>query len=489
MTIKNRIIIGLLLIMSFSYYYLIRDIIQNMRPHYLKSMEESLVDTATLLSSLISVKMKNSSIAIEDLRAGFNDMNTRRFSANIYDLIKEEANIRIYVTDKKGIVIFDSDKGKAEGEDYSKWNDVHLTLQGRYGARSTRIDEDDPTTSVLYIASPIVVNKKIIGSLTVCKPANSVSFFIKQAKNKVIIAGILSCIIVILLGTLLSVWVTMPINKLTAYARAVRDGKCASFPKLGHNEIGIMGEAFQQMEEALEGKKYVENYVQTFTHEIKGPLSAIRGAAELLNEEMPVEERMKFITNIINESDRIKKIINRLLELSILETRKSLKEMKEFDICLLIDKIIESINPLLRPKDITIKRFYKGAITIRAEQFFIQQAIVNLFQNAIDFSPKEGIISVSVERNEKDIIIIITDNGTGIPQYALSRVFDRFYSLSRPDTHHKSSGLGLTFVKEVASLHNGTITVENKEQGGLQARLQLSTCLPVAPHRCSLKHS
>jgi two-component system sensor histidine kinase CreC len=122
----------------------------------------------------------------------------------------------------------------------------------------------------------------------------------------------------VFLSYIVSLWITRPIKRLTDYANAIRQGKRVEFPELDRSEIGEMGYAFAKMQETLEGKKYVEQYVQKLTHEVKSPLSAIRGAAELLEEKMEPGQRGRFLSNIRHEANRIQEIVDRMLELSAL---------------------------------------------------------------------------------------------------------------------------------------------------------------------------
>jgi two-component system sensor histidine kinase CreC len=482
-TIRTRIIIWLLLIVAGGFYYLTNWVIRDLRPHYLKSMEVSLIDIATLLSSSVANRASGvAALPVDDLRAAFNDAYKRSFKARVYDVTKEEMNIRIYVTDAKGIVIFDSDNGRDEGKDFSRWNDVYLTLQGTYGARSTRDDESDPNSSVLYIGSPIIINNMIAGVLTVSKPARSVNQYIEHSRDKIIWAGSIAAVAVAAVGILLSIWVTGPIRKLTVYARAVKDGKHVSLPRLGtfdaygHSEMGVMGRALDEMRDALEGKRYVERYVQTLTHEIKSPLSAIRGAAELLDEEMPPDRRAQFIRNIRGESDRIRNMIDRLLQLSELESRKALKDVEAIALSELVAVIGASIAPQFSKKNVALNISTSETATVRGERFLIRQAIENLLQNALDFTPAGGTVTTAIHRRDSRAVVTIDDTGTGIPEFASEKIYERFYSLPRPDTSRKSTGLGLSFVREVAQLHEGAIALVNRPEGGTRACLELPLC-------------
>ena len=435
-----------------------------------------MVETSTLLSSLVASQVKGRALNADDLRAALALAEKRSLKARIYELEKARLAMRVYVTNSKGIVVFDSDGGRDEGKDYSRWNDVYLTLQGKYGARATREDPQDPDSLILYVASPIEVGDERLGVLTVCKPAGTVALFQETARRKIIFYGILLGVIVIVLGMVSSFWITSPIEKLTGYAKAIRDGKRPAPPKLGRSEIGTLGEAFEEMRDALEGKQYVENYVQTLTHEMKSPLSAIRGAAELMEEDMDREQRRRFLNNIRTEANRIQNLIDRLLLLSALESRKELRDVERVDFSELVREILESLVPQVQSKRVSVSSKLNGPIMLEGERFFLRQAVANLLQNAVEFTPPRGSIQVALDREDGKIALEVRDTGPGVPDFALRKVFDRFYSLTRPDTGRKSSGLGLTFVREVALLHKGDVRLENCAGGGARAILHLPAC-------------
>lgn len=465
---------ALLLLFGLGLYQIIDWILDDVRPHYLETMEESMVDMATLLASHVSTQVSGDRIPVQDLRAAFDAAKKRHFSARIYEVTKTQINIRVYVTDRNGTVVFDSDGGKDEGQDYSRWNDVRLTLQGKYGARASRSDPNDPMTSLLCVASPIKVNDEIVGALAVCKPTESVRLFMELARRDVVILGVVAGAALVLIAVVTTSWITWPIEKLTRYVRAIRDGKRVAPPRLGRSEIGALGTAFEEMRVALEGKQYVEDYVQTLTHQMKSPLSAIRGAAELLEEDMAPEQRRQFTENIRSESARIQDLVDRMLQLSALENRRQLQDVEAVNMPEFLAEIVEGMQPVFAGKHLTVRLTDAAPVTVICERFLVRQALTNLLQNAVDFSKDGGAISVSASTNDDHVQIVIEDDGCGVPEYALDKVFDRFYSLLRPDTGKKSSGLGLAFVREVAALHGGLAKLENRPEGGAKATLSLA---------------
>jgi two-component system sensor histidine kinase CreC len=475
MAIRTRIFLVYLLLVGGGAWYLILWAMNTVRPRYLESMEESLVDAANLFASAVeSDAVTASRIDSAALHRLFDPAYHRELSAKIYTLLKTDIDLRIYVTDAKGIVVYDSNHSADEGKDYSQWHDVRLTLAGEYGARGSRALPDDDASLVIHVAAPIRADGHIIGSLTVGKPTRNINELVATTKRRILWAGLGVGVLIVLTGFAFSVWLTTPIERLTAYARAVRDGKPATLPRLAGHEVTTLRQAFDEMRDALEGKKYVERYTQTLTHEIKAPLSAIRGAAELLQEpSMPAEQRAKFLANIQRESARIQQLIDKLLQLSALEARKELGPTELIDVTALARTVIDSLAGTLHSRRLTVDLRAAEAASLNGERFLLTQALANLLQNAAEFSPVGETIVFTISRRARDIEIEICDTGPGIPDYAQKRVFERFYSLPRPDTGAKGTGLGLSFVREIAHLHKGKVSLENRTPSGCRALLKL----------------
>ena len=235
-----------------------------------------------------------------------------------------------------------------------------------------------------------------------------------------------------------------------------------------------MGAAFERMREALAGQAYVERYVEALTHEIKSPISAIRGAAEILESpSISSEQRARFLSNIQSETRRIQELVDRMLSLTELEARRALASRNPVALGAVARTIAEQLEPVLMKRRLVVDVKIPEDITVPGDTLLLQIAVSNLLQNAIDFSPADGRISATCTRSGNDVELRIDDEGPGIPEFAQSRVFEKFFSLERPDTGRKSTGLGLNFVSEVASLHGGSVEVSNLPEGGLSARLTL----------------
>lgn len=478
MTIRTRILLVYLLIVGGGFYYLVNRSLAELRPRYLESMEEALVDTVNLLASMIERDAVDGAIDTAKVRQLFRRAFERRFYARIYSLTKDRVELRVYVTNEKGIVLYDSVFPSDEGLDYSQRMDVSRTLKGKYGARFTATEPGNEETKVMYVGAPVrsTASDRILGTVSIGKPTASINDLVSAARQRVMLAGLAGGGLIIMVGVAFSIWIATPVARLTAYAQAVRDGRPASLPRLAGREVGELRQAFEEMRAALEGKAYVERYVQTLTHEIKSPLSAIRGAAEILGENPPAEVRVRFIENIRAEAGRIQRVVDLLLQLASLEARKARPEFKAVDLAQVAREVVDASQPAAQVGQVALTFDASAPAACRGDPALLAQAVSNLVQNALAFTAPGGTVVVRTDTGTDGAArVAVDDTGTGIPDYALSRIFERFYSLPRPGTGVKSTGLGLSLVREIAKLHDGEVHVANRPEGGVRAEVRIPT--------------
>ena len=153
MSLRLRLLLVLLAVYCAGGWYLTRKALEQVRPRYVESMEETLVDTAVLLASAVEAQLVNGKPDPAGMERVLGAARSRQFQAQIFSLTKTAVDTRVYVTDERGVVVFDS-AGAAVGHDYSRWNDVKRTLEGKYGARSSRTVPGDDNTQSIYVAAP-----------------------------------------------------------------------------------------------------------------------------------------------------------------------------------------------------------------------------------------------------------------------------------------------------------------------------------------------
>ncbi|WP_426122105.1 two-component system sensor histidine kinase CreC [Pseudomonas sp. PSPC2-3] len=461
------------LFIGFTGYFVLNTVMKEIRPGVRQSTEETLVDTANLLAEILRNDVKNGTLAQSHWPELLKAYGTRQPGATIWGLPKNQVNHRIYVTDANGMVLLDS-SGEAVGQDYSKWNDVYLTLRGEYGARSTRSAPDDPASSVMHVGAPIRDNGQIIGVVTVAKPNSSLQPYVDRTEHRLLWYGAGLVILGLLLGALLSWWLSVALRRLTAYAEAVSEGRRAELPHYRGGELKQLSTAVEHMRTQLEGKAYVEHYVHTLTHELKSPLAAIRGAAELLQGDMSREQQQRFFGNIDSESTRLQQLIERLLNLAQVEQRQGLEAQASLPLAALVDDVLKAQCARIEGAGLCIEQTIGAEVKVFGEPFLLRQALGNLLDNALDFTPAGGVLRFSAQTRHNAVQFSLFNQAAPIPDYALPRLSERFYSLPRPASGRKSTGLGLNFVEEVMKLHGGTLQIGNVH-GGVQVVLHLHT--------------
>lgn len=470
MNIRLRLFLAFAIIMSLGMSMYAYFSIKNLRPRYLAITEDILVDTSVILSALLSQGIKDNQIHIDTFDSVIQEAKRRSFQATIYEKTKTKLELGIYITDAQGKIIYNTWDDSLTGKDYSMWNDVFLTLKGRYGARSTQFDPKQEGSD-MFVSAPIKQGQKIYGVLSVGYRTSQVIEFVREAKKRIILGAIYFVLGSLILAYLLGWWLTRPIMLLTRYVRDIRDGKKPPYPHIAHSEVNVLGQALEEMRIALEGKNYVEMYAQNLTHEIKSPLTGIMTATEILQESH--NQQNKFLNNIEHGAKRIQSIIDRLLNLIKLEKRDQLEKNELIALDRLFEDILHGFSITQENKGITIELEGNNNHMVYGDPLLLRLAIENIIQNAFEFMPSQGKLKIIFSKNNAHVQIQFCDNGIGIPDYALDKVLNRFYSLPRPKTNKKSTGLGLNLVKEVIHLHKGSVWFKNNTDKGCSVFIKL----------------
>lgn len=469
--------------------YVLYQVLGSVDPRYRESAEESQVEVAQLLASMVEQDVRNGAIDTTRLAPLFRSAYARDFSATIYGVEKSRVELRVYVTDASGTVLYDS-TGQNTGADFSGWRDVGLTLAGAYGARTSRDMPVDAQSSVMYVGAPVRWNGDIVGVVSVGKPVRSLNQFVQNARSRIIWVGVGSSLALLALVLVASLWFVRPFKLLREYGRWLREQPSLNPMAMLRQAVAMLRIASYDMRDAIAGRNYVSDYVQTLTHEFKSPLSGIRGAAELLHDEpdMTAQQRQHFVNNIQRDSERIQTTIDRMLELTKLEGRRTLPNRKPVELNTLLQDLVQAMQTKASAKHVHIVLDNSAEpIVVRGDAYLLERAISNIVDNAIEFSPcgtadtpQTVRVNLAAGHQGRKAVVTVRDNGSGIPDYAQNKIFDKFYSLPRPagsgaNSEKKSTGLGLAFVREVAQLHRGSVRLWNAENGtGAVAELKLA---------------
>ena len=212
-----------------------------------------------------------------------------------------------------------------------------------------------------------------------------------------------------------------------------------------------------------------KEFVANVTHEFKTPLTSISGFVETLQEgaDEDREVRKKFLDIIAIETSRLSRLIEDVFILSDIESKKTQEALESFDVGTALRKIVMSINPVAQAKGIEILLEVKGNPVFKGNQDRFSQMMMNLIENAVKYSKEGKSISVSAEENQENIVVSVKDEGIGIEEKEIPRLFERFYRVDKSRSKDMGgTGLGLSIVKHIASLFDAQIKVTSEPGRG-----------------------
>ncbi len=463
LTLTTRLLLwhGLILtlVVSFLAYLFFNEVKPNVR----QVTENILSETAQLLANL----------AAQD-QTLFPDSNTRQPFVSFQQLYEERAKehqLNFYITNTKGIVIFDSNH-QFVGQDFSQWRDVYLTLRHQYGARSTLSNVNDPDSSVMYVAAPIYRNSVMVGVLTVYKSNLTILPLIEAGQMRIAYWGLGLVIVIIIIALLSAHWVKKVLFQLTDYAYQIARGSMSPQPVMQTPELNVLANALSHMRQELDGKTTIERYVYALTHELKSPITAINAAVEILQEADSDTHQAHFLELITTQTVRMQTLVERLLLLAKIESQVSVVYERIMSLSL-IEEVCHNLQASFLQRKIQCDYEHIENRVIHGDAFLLKLALINVLENALDFSADQQKIVITGAVESSYYQFTIRDFGSGIPEFAYSQLFNRFFSLPRRHKQ-KSSGLGLALVQEIARLHSGYIHIHNHPQGGVIVSFAIS---------------
>jgi signal transduction histidine kinase len=221
-----------------------------------------------------------------------------------------------------------------------------------------------------------------------------------------------------------------------------------------------------------------DEFLYTVTHELRTPLTSIRALSEIVydNPEMDEEQRQRYLEGVVKEIERLSYLITQVLNLERYESGRQKLNYSSVHIISLIAEVLQSLKPLADEKHIQLIQVSpERDIVLQLDKDLIHQALYNLVANALKFSPEVGgKIKISIKESEKDIRLLIEDNGPGIPEEIREQIFDKFFQ-AKNQTLKKpiGTGLGLAICKRILEMHHGRIWVEGGADSGARFILLL----------------
>jgi two-component system sensor histidine kinase CreC len=464
MRLGLRVFFGFFLIAGLSAVLLLKVFLAEVKPSVREVMEDLMVETAHLVAEAAADEMDDGGLKPGSrLGAQLQRYAKRDVDVSIWGLRKQSLDLRLYVTDAHGRVVLDSGEPSAVGQDYSRWNDVARTLQGEYGARSTRYAADDRST-ILVVAAPVLKDGRVLGVVSVAKPVASVQRFIDRAERRLYWAGAALLAASLVVGVAVTLWLVASVRRLRRYAQQAQAGQAIAPPAMP-GELGDLAHAMDDMRRRLEGREQLEHDVRALTHELKSPLAALRASGELLQDELPAADRQRFAAQVLDQTARLQTLVERVLALSQLEAQVGLGERQRVSLAGWADAQLERQAPRIAQKQLGLVWTAREDVTIDVDAALLELAFGNLLVNAIDFAPAGSTLELAVSAAATTARLTLRDHGPGVPAGAFAQLGRRFFSTARPGSLVKGSGLGLAIARRVAELHGGRLAFEAAAPG------------------------
>ncbi|MBE0416689.1 MAG: HAMP domain-containing protein [Coriobacteriia bacterium] len=386
---------------------------------------------------------------------------------------------RLRILDGAGVAVADSAGEAGLGIDYSERTEIQNALAGRYGA-FTRTGEDEIYT--MYVAYPIRSGGQIIGASYASTPTLSVTRLLREYRQQLAWALGAFLLATLVLAELVSRWLSRPLRYLETGTAAFAAGDFGvRVEPVGARETRAVAEAFNTMADEVERvvselkneERRKSRFVSDVSHELRTPLTAIRGAAEtLLDGDVAPEDAERFLSTIVSESDRLARLANDLLALQRIEGATGELPLRRLDLAEVARRAVAGLEPLLAKRGATVE-ISGEAPAVLGDPDRIQQVVANLIDNATRVAERSTVLVEVCAEGDRTVLSVL-DEGPGIPEADLGRLFDRFYrTQASRDRTSGGSGLGLAIVKAIVTAHAGQIEATNRPEGGARFTLRL----------------
>jgi len=269
-----------------------------------------------------------------------------------------------------------------------------------------------------------------------------------------------------------------PVDEITRSAERITSRNLSERLPLAHtgDELERLSISLNQMIARLEEAfHYIRRFTADASHELRTPLTVMRGELEAMAQQPQLAPEVReTIGSVLEETERLTKIVESLLAISRLDAGEAQMERMEFDLADLVATTTEQMRLLAEDKKISLYCDAAREVEVEGDRARLKQVVVNLLDNAIKYTPKGGSINIRVRPTKGSAVLEVEDNGIGMPSAALPHVFDRFYRIDKARSRQMGgAGLGLSIIKSICTAHGGWVEVESSEGQGSRFRVEL----------------
>lgn len=390
------------------------------------------------------------------------DMNSQ---IEKYTIINERITARFTVMDIRGKVLADSDvSDHMSMENHIDRKEMREALDAGYGY--ARRKSDTLNISMLYVS---YLSQQGDYVLRISMPFTGLIDYMLILLPAILLSLGITLLLSLILASRFSGSITKPLYEISEELLKLQENNPEfSFKPYEYYELNLIADTTKRMaDEVKESMKKIEfekmirqEFFTNASHELKTPITSIKGYIELLENGMATDDNMKkeFMARIKKEAKNMAILINDILMISRLETKDAEVSITNIRICPMVNELIESLKPLAAENEVTIEMNCKP-IVLKANHGQMRELFNNLIINAIKYNKPKGKVKITVtEEGGNDFIFIVEDTGVGIPEDLKLRIFERFYRVDKGRSKKMGgTGLGLSIVKHIVNYYNGSI--------------------------------
>ncbi len=366
---------------------------------------------------------------------------------------------------------------------------IHVEAYSKRKNNTEKLVVDETHNNNFYVMTVDSVNidGENKGYIVVSEIANDILVAVDERKNFILRTVFSIAVVILIFSVFLNKYILKPIRSLVLYTKAIKekDVKIDKHEKymIRKDEVGQLSRSLNEMTEDLYKRiNIAETFSSDLAHEIRNPLTSLKSASEVLESTSDNEKRKKLIKVISHDVERVERLITDYSQILKDEASLSRAKMVKINLPSVVDSVVEDFNSDLvnLNKNIKINVNYSklngSKLYVLGVESKLEQIIANLLDNAISFSPPDSKISIMFNIKNKNIQLVIEDEGPGFNEKNIDKIFKRFYS-NRPEKFGEHSGLGLNIVKNIVELHGGSIIASN--QTGSKKGARIEVLLPI----------
>ena len=383
-------------------------------------------------------------------------------ASTVANAVKEMVSLkvsRLIVTDQSARVLYDS--LKAEPDYYALFPEILCAMEGN----DVFFSQYHDGVIQSHAATPIVSYRTTLGCVYMMEYDTDQGSLIQSLQHTVLRITLILEIVVILFSFIFSKTYSYRLRKIMNSMRIIQQGDYTHKLKLGgHDELSFLGDEFNDLTERLQTSEQKRSrFVSDASHELKTPLASIKLLTDsILQNDMDMETVREFVGDIGNEADRLTRTTGKLLSLTKVDGQLT-EDCEIINMAPTVERVVRMLSGIAQQNHITIESDLSEDSPVLILEDDLYQIAFNLIENGIKYNVSGGKLAVKLMRQEENAILQVSDTGMGIPEDALSHIFERFYRVDKARSRATGgSGLGLAIVRAIVQRNRGEITVDTE---------------------------